>query len=80
MKSRSEIIIKQVRLEGGFKRGRNQSGGMFEATCSKRIGQHKKSIHPPFADRSGSLHARVARAVFRGVAPSAGGRELRGDG
>ena len=38
VKNSLEIIIKQVRLEGGFERG----GGVFEANCSRQVGQHKK--------------------------------------
>ena len=36
--------IKQACLEGGFKRRQNQSGGVFEANCSKQMGQRKKKI------------------------------------
>ena len=40
-----EIVVEQVRLEGGFKKRRkNQSGGVFEANCSRQMGQHKKNI------------------------------------
>ena len=48
MKNSLEIIIKQVRLEGGFKRGcRIKSGGvecLRQTGCSKQMGQHKKKI------------------------------------
>ena len=37
-----EIVIKQVHLEGGFKRGGRIR--VFEANCSKQRGQHKKMI------------------------------------
>ena len=38
-----EIVIEQVGLEGSFERGRRQSGRMFEANCSKQMGQCKKN-------------------------------------
>ena len=44
VKNSLEIVIKQVRLEGGFKRGGRISGGVFEANCSRQMGQRKKKI------------------------------------
>ena len=45
MKNSLEIIIKQVRFDGGFQKKRqNQSGGVFEADYCKQMGQHKKPI------------------------------------
>ena len=45
VKNSLEIIIKQVRLKGGFKRGgRIRVAEWFEANCSRQMGQHKKKI------------------------------------
>ena len=44
VKNSLEVVIKQVRLEGGFKRGGRISGGVFEANCSRQMGQRKKHI------------------------------------
>ena len=62
MKNTLEKNIKQVRLEGGFKRRQNQSGGVFEANCSKQMGQRKKTIfHQMFL----CLHEGLQRFVCR---------------
>ena len=49
MKDSLELVPKPRRLEGGLERGRKviveweyQSGEVFEASCSKRLGQRKK--------------------------------------
>ena len=45
VKNSLEIVIKQVRLEGGFERGgRIRVAECFEANCSRQMGQHKKKI------------------------------------
>ena len=36
--------FKQVRLEGGFETGGRISDRVFEANCSKQMGQHKKKV------------------------------------
>ena len=53
VKNSLEIIIKQVHLEGVFERGGRISGGVFEANCSRQMGQHKKKI---FCQMFLSLH------------------------
>ena len=47
MKDSLEIVIAQVCLEGSLKRGGRISGGVFEAHCSKQIGQCNKTVLTP---------------------------------
>ena len=44
MKNTLEKILNRCVLRAAFKRRQNQSGGVFEANCSKEMGQRKKKI------------------------------------